>query len=176
MSAYRGSWGQTRTESVHVPLSSGDIASVTVWRAINVDRDPALAARLEAGTLNRVTLPDGSQTSVDVPVLIHHEGRALTLLLSPALRHRELAERAAVLTALALALLAGFGLQRLIDAGRAVAGYPWRIGLLAAATALVVAPLAFIRLAARSTLPPILLENGITPEQLAPLRPDRAVA
>ena len=101
MSAYRGSWGQTRTESVHVPLSSGDIASVTVWRAVNVDRDPALAARLEAGTLNRVTLPDGSQTSVDVPVLIHHEGRALTLLLSPALRHRELAERAAVLTALA---------------------------------------------------------------------------
>ncbi|MCC6996349.1 MAG: hypothetical protein IT370_17190 [Deltaproteobacteria bacterium] len=101
MSAYRGSWGQTRTESVHVPLQSGDIASVTVWRAVNVDRDPALAARLEAGTLNRVTLPDGTQTSVEVPVLIHHEGRALTLLLSPALRHRELAERAAVLTVLA---------------------------------------------------------------------------
>lgn len=83
-------------------------------------------------------------------------------------------ERTAVLASFALAVLAGFGLQRLIEAGRAVAGYPWRIGLLATATALVAIPLALTRLAARGAPPPSLAQYGLDAEALGRLSLDRA--
>lgn len=85
-------------------------------------------------------------------------------------------ERAVVLASLALALLAGFGLQRLIEAGAGVGGYAWRIGLLPVATGIVVAPLIVARLASWPELPFDLTDRGITLENLQLLRLDRANA
>ena len=85
-------------------------------------------------------------------------------------------ERSVVLASFALALLAGCGLQRLLDAGVATLADRWRAGLAALAVAIVAVPLGVVWLAARPTLSPELIERGITLETLQLLRPDRANA
>ena len=98
---------------------------------------------------------------------------AETTYLIPVLGRLRDVERAVVLASFALAVLAGCGLQRLIDAGRATSGYNWRIGLLLAATGIVVVPLGLIRLAGQPSLSPALIERGIDLETLFLLRLDR---
>src|SRR5262249_4094715 len=101
--SYAGAWGRTRTEALHYSCPCGTLFAVEIHRAVNAARDPDLAARLRAGTLARVTCPDcGQLGNVEAPVVYHdEERRQFVLLLPPALRHRELEERAELLLALA---------------------------------------------------------------------------
>jgi hypothetical protein len=100
---YTGSWGETRTEAVHWSCACGFLFPVAIQRAVNASRDPELAAQLRAGMLGRVTCPScGRADTVEVPVVYHDEAqRRFVLVLPPALRHRELEERAELLLALA---------------------------------------------------------------------------
>jgi hypothetical protein len=85
-------------------------------------------------------------------------------------------ERAAVLASFALALLAGFGLQWLLDVGEAATRRTWRrgLGLLSALT--VALPLGVVWLAGQPSLPQWLVERGFLPDDLTLLRLDRANA
>ena len=85
-------------------------------------------------------------------------------------------ERGIVLASFALAVLAGFGLQRLLDAGAALTGRNWRLGLWALAAATLAVPLIFVWLAYQPVLIPGLIERGFVTEELGLLRLDRANA
>jgi len=85
-------------------------------------------------------------------------------------------ERSVVLASFALALLAGCGLQRLIDAGAATFEGGWRAGLVTLAIVIVAVPLGVVWLAAQPALSPELIDRGITPDDLRLLRLDRVNA
>jgi hypothetical protein len=85
-------------------------------------------------------------------------------------------ERAAVLASFALALLAGFGLQRLLDAGEAATERNWRRGLVLLAAITIALPLGVVWFAGRTMLPGGLAARGFVPDELNLLRFDRANA
>ena len=80
----------------------GERFAADVWRGVDA-RDEAEAKKLQDGTLNRVQCPScEARAEVQVPVVFHdgaHE--RLVLVLPDGMRHRELAERAALFAALA---------------------------------------------------------------------------
>ncbi len=81
--------------------------SVEVYRSINTADDPLLAQRLRssdpATALNLALCPNESAPrTIDVSVVYHDPGAPLFVLMLPeSLRHREIQERASLLTALA---------------------------------------------------------------------------
>lgn len=85
-------------------------------------------------------------------------------------------ERGIVLASFALAVLAGVGLQRLLDAGTALSTRGWRIGLWTLALATPAVPLIFIWLAYQPVLIPGLIERGFVTDELQLLRLDHANA
>ncbi|HTR51196.1 MAG TPA: hypothetical protein VMJ10_10855 [Kofleriaceae bacterium] len=92
-SAYQGSIGRTRTETVHVTGPGGALIAHQVHTSIDAVADPELVERLYAGTLNQV---DGSVLAV--PVVYHDPAAELmVLVLAESHRHRELDERIALL-------------------------------------------------------------------------------
>jgi hypothetical protein len=103
--AYRGSIGKTRTESIHITTSRGDLVAATIHTAIDAVTDPELVERLHAGELNvvRVAGADGEEAiRVGSPVVYHDPAaEVMVLVLGDAQRHRELAERIALLEKLA---------------------------------------------------------------------------
>lgn len=99
---YAGRTASTRTERVVYSCPCGERFAADVWRAVDV-RDAAEAKKLHDGTLNRVRCPScEASAEVQLPV-VFHDGAAerLVLVLPDGLRHRELAERAALFAALA---------------------------------------------------------------------------
>jgi hypothetical protein len=103
--AYRGPAGSTRQAAVHVTLPSGELASVQVYSAVDVAADPDLGQRLlsddPAHALNAVQVGD-DVVAIATPVVYHDPGRELmVLVLGDGDRHRELSERARLLTEMA---------------------------------------------------------------------------
>jgi HEAT repeat protein len=88
---------------MHVSCGCGFIFTCDLHRSVNATRDPALGARLAAGTLAQARCPScAAAVNVEIPVVYHDETRRLmVLVLPPALRHRELEERAELLLQLA---------------------------------------------------------------------------
>jgi hypothetical protein len=103
---YAGRSATTRKERVVYSCTCGERFPAEVYRAVDVSHVEEVR-RLADGSLNRVRCPQcGAVADVQVPVVYHdtgHDGRAprLILVLPEGLRHRELAERAALLAALA---------------------------------------------------------------------------
>jgi hypothetical protein len=105
LNAFRGQVGATRTRTVHVTTPAGDLAIAQVHVAIDVVADPELGRRLLADdpqrALNTVRLGDGTLLRLDVPLVYHDPATELfVLVLAEGERHRELAERARLLTEL----------------------------------------------------------------------------
>jgi hypothetical protein len=105
LNAFRGQVGATRTRTVHVTTPSGDLAIAQVHVAVDVVADPELGRRLLADeperALNTIRLGDGTRLRVDVPVVYHDPATELfVLVLAEGERHRELTERARLLTEL----------------------------------------------------------------------------
>jgi CpXC protein len=99
---YAGRTASTRTERVVYACPCGERFAAEVWRGVDA-RDQSEAQRLIDGSLNRVRCPScEARAEVQVPV-VFHDGAAgrLVLVLPDGLRHRELAERAALFAALA---------------------------------------------------------------------------
>lgn len=104
--AYKGVAGSTRQAPVHVTLPTGEVASVPVYTAVDVVADPELGQRLlsddPARALNVVRTPDGASMIVSTPVVYHDPANELMVLVLPEHdRHRELLERAHLLTEMA---------------------------------------------------------------------------
>ena len=104
--AYKGVAGSTRQAPVHVTLPSGEVASVPVYTAVDVVADPELGQRLlnddPARALNVVRTPEGGSLIVTTPVVYHDPANELmVLVLAEQDRHRELLERAHLLTEMA---------------------------------------------------------------------------
>src|SRR5688500_3850502 len=104
--AFRGQVGATRTRPLHVTTPGGDLAVAQVHVAVDVVADPELGRRLLSDdpqrALNAVRLGDGTVVRVDVPVVYHDPATELfVLVLGEGDRHRELGERARLLTELA---------------------------------------------------------------------------
>ena len=99
---YAGRSVATRRERVVYSCPCGERFAAEVWRAVDA-RDAEPAARLGEGRLNRVRCPAcDTSAEVQLPVLYHDGARQrLVLVLPDGLRHRELAERAALFTELA---------------------------------------------------------------------------
>jgi hypothetical protein len=99
---YAGRSAGTRRERIVYSCSCGERFAAEVWRAVDA-RDGEVAARLLDGRLNRVRCPACETTAdVQLPVLFHDGARQrLVLMLPDGLRHRELAERAALFAMLA---------------------------------------------------------------------------
>jgi CpXC motif protein len=100
---YGGACGRTRTEPTHFSCTCGLTFVVDAHRSVNVTRDPVLGQKLRDGTLGQVVCPAcGTAASLEIPVVYHDEQkRQMILVLPPALRHRELEERAELLLAMA---------------------------------------------------------------------------
>lgn len=94
---YQGRAGQTRLESVHVPLPDRTLRTVRVHRAVNVSTDPHLREAALSGTLHRV---EGVELAIS---FVYHDPaeRKLALVVPESLRHEELRERARLLEMLA---------------------------------------------------------------------------
>jgi hypothetical protein len=92
--AYKGSVGQTQTETVHVTSARGDLIAATVHTTIDALSDPELVERLHADALNVLRMDGAEVVHVDVP-LVYHDPAAevFALVLGEAQRHRELDER-----------------------------------------------------------------------------------
>src|SRR5438105_4451703 len=99
---YAGRSAGTRRERVVYSCPCGERFAAEVWRAVDA-RDGEVAARLIDGRLNRVRCPScDAVADVQLPVLYHDGAKQrLVLVLPDGLRHRELAERAAMFSALA---------------------------------------------------------------------------
>ncbi|MCU1283478.1 MAG: Methyltransferase type 11, partial [bacterium] len=99
---YAGRTASTRIERVTYSCPCGERFAAEVWRAVDA-RDEAEAKRLYDGTLNQVRCPScEARAEVQVPVVFHDAAHErLVLVLPDGLRHRELAERAALFTQLA---------------------------------------------------------------------------
>jgi hypothetical protein len=95
---YQGKLGTSRLEHVHVPLPDGRVRSVAVYVAVNVASDPHLATAATSGALHRF---EGGE-ELAVPFVFHDpNARKLCVVVPEVLRHRELAERAKLMTAIA---------------------------------------------------------------------------
>jgi hypothetical protein len=95
---YSGAAGATRIEPMLVTLPDGSVRSVPVYRAVNVGSDPALREPTLAGGLHRFE----SGEELAIPFVYHDPAaQKLCVVVPEALRHRVLAERAALLTRLA---------------------------------------------------------------------------
>jgi hypothetical protein len=95
---YTGAAGATRIEPMLVTLPDGSVRSVPVYRAVNVGSDPALREPTLAGGLHRFE----SGEELAIPFVYHDPAaQKLCVVVPEALRHRVLAERAALLTRLA---------------------------------------------------------------------------
>jgi len=91
--AYRGTIGQTQTETVHVTNPRGDLVASTVYTTIDAVNDPDLVERLYNGTLNTIKL-DSVTSELAVPVVYHDPAaEVMVLVLGEAHRHREIQER-----------------------------------------------------------------------------------
>ncbi len=92
--AYKGSVGQTQTETVHVTSGRGDLIAATVHTTIDAVNDPELVERLHGDSLNSLRLDGADVVRIDVP-LVYHDPAAevFVLVLGEAQRHRELDER-----------------------------------------------------------------------------------
>ncbi|HEY2749399.1 MAG TPA: CpXC domain-containing protein, partial [Polyangia bacterium] len=99
---YLGRTASTRSERIVYACPCGERFAAEVWRGVDA-RDEGEAKRLIDGTLNRVVCSScAARADVQAPVVFHdgaHE--RLVLVLPDGLRHRELAERAALFTQLA---------------------------------------------------------------------------
>jgi len=96
--AYKGSVGQTRTETVHVTNARGDLIAVHVTTTIDAVANPELVERLHADSLNTHAVDGAAPSRIDVPVVYHDPAAELfVLVLGEAHRHRELDERIALL-------------------------------------------------------------------------------
>ena len=92
--AYKGTIGQTQTETVHVTNPRGDLVSATVYTTIDAVSDPDLVERLYAGSLNSLKLDGQGALELAVPVVYHDPAAELmVLVLGEAHRHREIQER-----------------------------------------------------------------------------------
>jgi hypothetical protein len=95
---YSGAAGATRIEPMLVTLPDGSVRSVPVYRAVNVGSDPALREPTLAGGLHRFE----SGEELAIPFVYHDPAaQKLCVVVPDSLRHRVLAERAALLTRLA---------------------------------------------------------------------------
>jgi hypothetical protein len=95
---YTGAAGATRIDPMLVTLPDGSVRSVPVYRAVNVGSDPALREPTLAGGLHRFE----SGEELAIPFVYHDPAaQKLCVVVPEALRHRVLAERAALLTRLA---------------------------------------------------------------------------
>jgi hypothetical protein len=92
--AYKGSVGQTQTETVHVTSGRGDLIAATVHTTIDAVSDPDLVERLHGDSLNTLRFDGTEAVRIDVP-LVYHDPAAevFVLVLGEAQRHRELDER-----------------------------------------------------------------------------------
>jgi len=99
---YAGSSVRARTEPVIYSCPCGERFRTEVHVAVDA-KDTRLAAELMEGRLNRAACPACSMVAaIDVPVTFHDgAARRLVLVLPDSLRHREMAERAALLARLA---------------------------------------------------------------------------
>ncbi len=103
---YRGRLGATRKEILHVSCRCGAILAAEVYRSVDAEASPKLAARLaspEAPAFDEVSCPHCARaTPVHVPVVYHDpDARQFALVIPEAMRHRELEERARLLDDLA---------------------------------------------------------------------------
>ncbi len=103
MARYDGGPGRTRKERIHYTCPCGTRVVADIHRAVDVSSDADAGQRLLAGTLNQVRCPGDEQPRpVEVPVVYHAPASELLVLVLPdGMRHRELAERAALMTAMA---------------------------------------------------------------------------
>ncbi len=103
--SYRGALGSTHRKRVLYTCPCGALRSIEVYAAVDVSADPELGQRLVAEDLDLNTLTcgeDGSTHAVHTPVVYHDpRNKLLLLVLSEGMRHRELEERAALLSELA---------------------------------------------------------------------------
>ncbi len=99
---YLGRTASTRSERIVYACPCGERFGAEIWRGVDA-RDEGEAKRLIDGTLNRVLCSScAARADVQVPVVFHDGGHErLVLVLPDGLRHRELAERAALFTQLA---------------------------------------------------------------------------
>jgi CpXC motif protein len=99
---YVGRTASTRVERVVYSCPCGERFTADVYRGVDA-RDAAEAKRLIDGTLNRVRCPScDAPADVQVPVVFHDGAQQrLVLVLPEGLRHRELKEKAALLSSLA---------------------------------------------------------------------------
>src|SRR5687767_15910389 len=89
--AYKGTIGQTQTETVHVTNPRGDLVSATVYTTIDAVSDPDLVDRLYAGSLNSLKLEGQGALELAVPVVYHDPAaEVMVLVLGEAHRHREI--------------------------------------------------------------------------------------
>ena len=95
---YAGVAGQTRFENVHLVRESGDCASVSVCRVVNVKTHPELRERALDGTLHR--LDDGRELALS---FVYHDpdARNFALVLPSALAHTELKEWSRLMASIA---------------------------------------------------------------------------
>ena len=95
--AYRGTSGQTQTETLHVTTPKGDLVPSTVYTTIDAVTDPDLVDKLYGRTLNTCKV-EASQFELAVPVVYHDPAaEVMVLVLGEAHRHREIEERIRVL-------------------------------------------------------------------------------
>ena len=95
---YEGAPGRTRLQTIHFPEPGGRVRSVQVYRVVNVATDPHLRELALTGALHR--FEQGEELAI--PFVFHDPGRRkLALVVPEALRHRELALRAELLTEIA---------------------------------------------------------------------------
>lgn len=95
---YEGPLGHTLQESIHVSLPSGQIQSARAYTQVNVATDPELREAALRGALH----PPVAQQTLAIPYMFHDPvARKFALVLPEALRHRELQERANLLSRLA---------------------------------------------------------------------------
>lgn len=103
--SYRGAPGTTHRKRVLYTCPCGALRSIEVYAAVDASADPELGQRLVAEDLDLNTLTcgeDGSTHAVRTPVVYHDPRNKLFILVLPeGMRHRELEERAALLTELA---------------------------------------------------------------------------
>jgi len=95
---YSGAAGATRIAPMLVTLPDGSVRSVPVYQTVNVGSDPALREPTLAGGLHRFE----SGEELAIPFVYHDPAaQKLCVVVPDSLRHRVLAERAALLTRLA---------------------------------------------------------------------------
>ena len=100
--SYRGALARTRTTTLLVATAQG-MVPVTVYESIDAGADADIAARFLADSEVFNTVMVGAEVCALAQPVVYHDGAAqlLALVLPPSLRHREMAERVALLQRLA---------------------------------------------------------------------------